>query len=618
MWRSAIALVLLLAACTEPSPAPEPTPDIAATVQAAIQAALPTPAPTPDLDATVQARLEATIAAMPTAAPPPTPTATPRPTATPNPTATPTPAPTATPTPSPTQTPRPKATPTPVPTPSLSDIIEQVKQSVVRVETRRRAGSGIIFKVEGDSALVVTNHHIFPGASQVTVTVGTEETEYRAELLGQDETHDLAVLRICCGSFRAASFGDVSQVKTGEEVVLIGYALDLEGEATVTRGIISAVRYSDFVESDVIQTDAAANPGNSGGPMISTSGEVLGILTFGYRETEGLSFAISAETVQERIPEMLAGPAPELLKTFGPLEGGPEAGLVRSEAAMVDFSTEITVTNPKTREQNWNYLLILRGSEADMDNPNRQPLDGVGVEFNPHDSIKGFDPSPGAPNHIQVIAIDDRAWVIVNGVLGQIVDLRDAWRAGEVAFLNRPREGSGASGEVTFEEFQGLELRPLFGPEDGQLEPIPGRIATHDSGVFARDFVADATFTRSQTQWDYGFKFRAAGGDPDVSDQYEAVGITFRGSWYHYRWQQGVGFNAVAQGQGVSIKREVHLRLIAVGDTGWLFLDGDLLTTLNLKHNEREGEVAALASLFMGNVGVVGFEGFRVWEASTY
>ena len=241
---------------------------------------------------------------------------------------------------------------------------------------------------------------------------------------------------------------------------------------------------------------------------------------------------------------MLAGPVPELLKWFGPLEGDHEAGLVRSDAAMLDFSVETTVTNPKTREQNWNYLLILRGSEADMENPNREPLDGEGVEFNPHDSINGFDPSPGAPNHIRVIAIDDQAWVIVNGVLGQTVDLRGAWRAGEVAFLNRPQVGSGASGEVTFEEFQGLELRPLFGPEDGQLEPVPGRIATHDSGVFAKDFVADATFTRSQTQWDYGFKFRAAGGDPDVSDQYEAVGITFRGSWYHYRWQQGVGFNA--------------------------------------------------------------------------
>ena len=341
-------------------------------------------------------------------------------------------------------TPTPAPTATPVPTPSLSAIIEQVKQSVVRVETRRRAGSGIIFKVEGDSALVVTNHHIFPGASQVTVTVGTEETEYRAELLGQDETHDLAVLRICCGSFQAASFGDVSQVKTGEEVVLIGYALDLEGEATVTRGIISAVRYSDFVESDVIQTDAAANPGNSGGPMISTSGEVLGILTFGYRETEGLSFAISAETVQERIPAMLAGPVPELLKSFGPLEGDHEAGLVRSDAAMLDFSVEVTVTNPKTREQNWNYLLILRGSEADMENPNREPLDGEGVEFNPHDSINGFDPSPGAQNHIRVIAIDDRAWVIVNGVLGQTVDLRERV-AGGGSRLPEPPTGRAAA-----------------------------------------------------------------------------------------------------------------------------------------------------------------------------
>ena len=618
MWRSAIALVLLLVACTEPSPAPEPTPDIAATVQAAIQAALPTPAPTPDLDATVQARLEATIAAMPTAAPPPTPTATPRPTATPNPTATPTPAPTATPTPAPTQTPRPTATPTPVPTPSLSDIIERVKQSVVRVETRRRAGSGIIYKVEGNTAFIITNNHIFPGASQVTVTVGNEETEYRAELLGQDETHDLAVLRICCGAFQAASFGDVSQVKTGEEVILIGYALDLEGEATVTRGIVSAVRYSDFVESDVIQTDAAANPGNSGGPMISTSGEVLGILTFGYRETEGLSFAISAETVQERIPEMLAGPTPELLKTFGPMEGGPADGLVRSEAAMVDFSTEITVTNPKTLQQNWNYLLILRGSEADMDNPNRQPLDGVGVEFNPNDRILGFDASPGARNHIQVIAIDDRAWIVVNGMQSRTLDIEGAWQAGEIAFLNRPGVGSGDSGEVTFEEFQGLELRALYGPVDGQLDLSPGRFGSHDSGVFARDFIAEAVFTRPQTQWDYGFIFRDAKGDPDIGNQFEVAGIRYDGNIYQSRWQEGEGYKNITLRSGVSAKREFHLQLIALGETGWLFGNGELLTTLALAHNQREGEIRALGGLYVGNAGIVRFEGFRVWDASTY
>ncbi|MDE2899630.1 MAG: trypsin-like peptidase domain-containing protein, partial [Chloroflexota bacterium] len=395
----------------------------------------------------------------------------------------------------PTATPTPVPTATPVPTPSLSAIIERVKESVVRVETRRRTGSGVIFEVDGNTAFIVTNEHIFTGASQVTVTVGEEETEYRAELLGLDETHDLAVLRICCGNFRALPFGDVSRVRSGEEVVLIGYALDLEGEATVTRGIVSAVRYSDFVESEVIQTDAAANPGNSGGPMISTSGEVLGILTFGYRETEGLSFAISAETVQELIPTLLAGPLPELLKSFGPLEGGADDGLVRSGAAMTDFMAEVTVTNPKTLQQNWNYLLILRGTEADLDNPNRASLDGKGIAFTPFESIPGFDPSPGAENHIRVIAIDDRAWVVVNGKLGRTVDMGEAWQPGEFAFLNRPREGSGESGAVTFEEFQGLELRPLYGPEEGELEPVPGIITTHDSGVFARDFIAEAVYT---------------------------------------------------------------------------------------------------------------------------
>ncbi|MDE2803072.1 MAG: hypothetical protein OXK21_09340, partial [Chloroflexota bacterium] len=273
--------------------------------------------------------------------------------------------------------------------------------------------------------------------------------------------------------------------------------------------------------------------------------------------------------------------------------------------------------NPKTLQQNWNYLLILRGTEDDLDNPNRASLDGKGIAFTPFESIPGFDPSPGAENHIQVIAIDDRAWVIVNGKLGRTLDMGEAWQPGEFAFLNRPREGSGASGEVTFEEFQGLELRPLYGPEEGELEPVPGIITTHDSGVFARDFIAEAVYTRPQTQWDYGFVFRDARGDPDLPNQMEAVVVRFNGSWHHYKWEPRDGFKPAAEGQGVSIKRELHLQLIALGDTAWLFADGDLVATLNLTHNQREGEVRALASLFTQDTGTVRFQEFRVWEAAT-
>ena len=86
---------------------------------------------------------------------------------------------------------------------------------------------------------------------------------------------DLAVVSICCGRFHTLPFGDASRLEPGDEVVAIGYALGLSGEATITRGIVSAMRYVPDYRSDVIQTDAAINPGNSGGPMLSMAGEIL-------------------------------------------------------------------------------------------------------------------------------------------------------------------------------------------------------------------------------------------------------------------------------------------------------------------------------------------------------
>ena len=133
-------------------------------------------------------------------------------------------------------------------------------------------GSGAIFETQGQTAYVITNYHVVEGAAQVTVTVN-DSNNYTGTVLGMDRTRDLAVVVICCGSFRALSFGNASGLEAGDEVVVIGYALGLTGEATITRGIVSAVRYDSDYRSDVIQTDAAINPGNSGGPMLSMSGK---------------------------------------------------------------------------------------------------------------------------------------------------------------------------------------------------------------------------------------------------------------------------------------------------------------------------------------------------------
>ena len=361
--------LLLAAACAGESPtavptamptvAPTATPDLGATVQAAVAAALPTPTPTPlpDIGATVAAGIAATQAAaptqtatlpptrdvsattetlmataiaawptatlvptptlVPTATPTPTPVPTATPTPTPVPTATPTPTPEPTATPRPTPTPRPTATPIPTKPPAalLSEMVRQARPAVVRIESRTSVGSGAIFETQGQTGYVITNQHVVEGVAEVNVTVSDSAT-YRGAVLGTDSVRDLAVVRICCGSFTKLSFGDASRLEPGDEVVAIGYALGLSGEATITRGIVSAIRYNSNHLSDVIQTDAAINPGNSGGPMLSMSGEILGINTFGYDETrsgrpvEGLSFAISGTTVQGRIPALKASSPP--------------------------------------------------------------------------------------------------------------------------------------------------------------------------------------------------------------------------------------------------------------------------------------------------------------------
>ena len=146
-------------------------------------------------------------------------------------------------------------------------------------------------------------------ASQITVIVNDSDN-YTATVTGVDSTSDLAVIRICCDRFRKLAFGNASLLKLGDEIITIGYALGIQGSPTITRGIISAIRYDSDYRSDLIQTDAALNPGNSGGPMLSLDGKIIGINTFRIyqsqsgRQAEGLNFAISATTVQQLIPTL--------------------------------------------------------------------------------------------------------------------------------------------------------------------------------------------------------------------------------------------------------------------------------------------------------------------------
>lgn len=158
-------------------------------------------------------------------------------------------------------------------------------------------GSGFIVSPDG---LVLTNAHVVQNAQEVTVRL-TDRREFRAKVLGIDARTDIAVLRIDATGLPAVRFGDPAQLQVGEWVLAIGSPFGFEN--TVTAGIVSAKGRSLPGDGSVpfIQTDAAVNPGNSGGPLFNTRGEVVGInsLIFsGSGGYQGLSFAIPIDVAQ--------------------------------------------------------------------------------------------------------------------------------------------------------------------------------------------------------------------------------------------------------------------------------------------------------------------------------
>ena len=210
-----------------------------------------------------------------------------------------------------------------------SQVVKAIRPSVVRIRAggtqqgafgtiSRGEGTGTGFIVDARGHIVTNNHVITLGTTQEASRIEVDLWDGRtvaARLVGRDERTDLAVLKVDADNLTPLRFADSTKVEVGDEVLAIGFALDLGSNPTVTKGVVSAKdrvieetlnaggRPVGVSISGAIQTDAAINPGNSGGPLVNMRGEVVGVNTAGLLGTgnqpvQGIFFAVSAQVAE--------------------------------------------------------------------------------------------------------------------------------------------------------------------------------------------------------------------------------------------------------------------------------------------------------------------------------
>jgi serine protease Do len=371
--------------------------------------------------------------------------------------------------------PPPPPTPTPTPEPlSSEEIVKVAKPYTVFIESqfpRDKAGSGtgIIFHEDG---YIVTNAHVVEGASSIKVYIPDRDA-LSAQLVGVDPCDDLAVIKVTGTGFPVAQFGDSNNLELGREVVVVGYPLG--NKLSVTSGIVSKLHVTEGTQEDLIQTSAAVNPGNSGGPLLNREGGVVGIITFKRTGTaiEGTAYAISSNIANEIVPKLTQGQNVNWLGLVDPVPLNEiDPSLTRGL-----WITDVTPNSPadKARLKTGDILVTVNeqpvSSMADVCSVlrNTKNLDELTYGVITLEELVGSNPTP-TPTQTSgyTIYIDDDFSNPASGWSEDITDLSEkGYENGEYnIFLKDTDVSSWSSRGLTIDDFiLEVEATKIGGPD---------------------------------------------------------------------------------------------------------------------------------------------------------
>ena len=275
--------------------------------------------------------------------------------------------------------------------------VEKVSPAVVQItaykgQNPKDAGGGSGFFISSEG-FIVTNSHVVSEAA--TIEVHTSDGEvFQAELKGNDPSTDVAVIKVYGKNFPAVRFGDSSKLKVGQLVIAIGNPYGFQ--YTVTAGVVSALgrsmrSYAGRLIDNIIQTDAALNPGNSGGPLINSRGEVVGINTAIIASAQGLCFAVGSCTSEYVVGKLI-------------MEGKVRRAFLGIEGQTINLSKRIVAYNHLDLNKGIYIARVERNSKAG----NSELLDG--------DIIVGF-------NKISISSVDELYLNLNENLIGKVVEL---------------------------------------------------------------------------------------------------------------------------------------------------------------------------------------------------